>query len=693
MGDFNLWKDCADRPGRKCGMNKQTKELLTILLNSPGQHFTYETLADHLHVGIRMIRNYAQTIREFMEHRDQGKLLSVMDKGLCLSGSPKELKELQEALVDQKFYSYRLSPRERSGIILLMLLVSDEYCNINQFAEKLKVSRGTVLKDMEQVKTFLDYHGAGLSPMTNRGYLLEIQEKERRRLIVKIAQGFAEIRSPHTGHMNIYESFLMNECRMDQYMPVISELLLKTEQRYHMNVSDACFEMIRLTLAVIVMRIKNGRMIKEANFDIPLVRGFIVYEMAEFLLSRMQAAFHFTYTEREVGFLAHELYAGRFYSDETIGNIGDMQLHMAVSRFLIEISDDLKIPLYKDRRMAEQLENHLKDIAKAHSDGISFENEYKEPIQKEYPIYYEAVKKKVWILEDSVGYIYSEDDITFILFHVAAAAERYFQEHQKPQVIVVCHAGIGTANFLAEQMVNHFNVQIMEVTSRHKLDEALRRNDFDLIVSTVVLDLKDGLWVKVSPMLGDEDVLVLQRLFINIKREKRHSQSTKREENENQKNDLPVSILKEESIRLDVECEDWRQAIRAAAEPLLEERAIKPVYVEKMIESILKNGTYFVYCPGVALAHAGPLDGVLHFGVSLARLKIPVCFGHELHDPVSYILCMASAEKDEKLQEVLEIMNLLSKPDIIAMLDVKSRPSEILELIKEKRMEEHYGSE
>ena len=48
------------------------------------------------------------------------------------------------------------------------------------------------------------------------------------------------------------------------------------------------------------------------------------------------------------------------------------------------------------------------------------------------------------MLEHGIGYSCSEDDLTFILFHVVAITERYYQSYQKPGVVVVCHTGIGT---------------------------------------------------------------------------------------------------------------------------------------------------------------------------------------------------------------------------------------------------------
>ena len=132
-------------------MNRQTSKLLTILLNSPGQYFHYEELAARFHVSTRSIRNYVQSILEFLEFLEDQNLqpvLSVSEGGIAFTGGAEESSLLLQAAVDNDFYLYRLSPEERSHIILLTLLISDDFCNIFELSEKFNVSRTTILKDM-----------------------------------------------------------------------------------------------------------------------------------------------------------------------------------------------------------------------------------------------------------------------------------------------------------------------------------------------------------------------------------------------------------------------------------------------------------------------------------------------------------------------------------------------------------------
>ncbi|MFR1373372.1 MAG: HTH domain-containing protein [Eisenbergiella massiliensis] len=65
-------------------MNRQTSKLLTILLNSPGQYFHYEELAARFHVSTRSIRNYVQSILEFLEDQNLQPVLSVSEGGNCI---------------------------------------------------------------------------------------------------------------------------------------------------------------------------------------------------------------------------------------------------------------------------------------------------------------------------------------------------------------------------------------------------------------------------------------------------------------------------------------------------------------------------------------------------------------------------------------------------------------------------------
>ena len=53
-------------------------------------------------------------------------------------------------------------------------------------------------------------------------------------------------------------------------------------------------------------------------------------------------------------------------------------------------------------------------------------------------------------------------------------------------------------------------------------------------------------------------------------------------------------LLPATHIQLDVECEDWKEAIRAAAMPLHEMGYIEERYITEVIRNVEENGPYIV---------------------------------------------------------------------------------------------------
>ncbi len=55
-----------------------------------------------------------------------------------------------------------------------------------------------------------------------------------------------------------------------------------------------------------------------------------------------------------------------------------------------------------------------------------------------------------------------------------------------------------------------------------------------------------------------------------------------------------------------IKTRDWRDAIAHASEPLLAAGYIEQSYIQEMIMSVERNGTYMVFLPKVAFVHASP---------------------------------------------------------------------------------------
>lgn len=131
---------------------------------------------------------------------------------------------------------------------------------------------------------------------------------------------------------------------------------------------------------------------------------------------------------------------------------------------------------------------------------------------------------------------------------------------------------------------------------------------------------------------------------------------------------MGYKIIEADAIQFQIEADDWEEAIRKTAMPLVKKQKVLPEYVEEMIRVVKTEGPYYVITKHVAMPHAKAECGALETAISMATLKNPVCFGHK-NDPVKYVICLSSVNAKEHLQNISRLADLLGKEDFFQALD------------------------
>lgn len=134
---------------------------------------------------------------------------------------------------------------------------------------------------------------------------------------------------------------------------------------------------------------------------------------------------------------------------------------------------------------------------------------------------------------------------------------------------------------------------------------------------------------------------------------------------------LEEYLFKYKTFALQESAESWQDAVRLATDLLESAGAVTPDYYRGILQNHAQNGPYFVIVPSVAMPHAAPETGARENGFSLVTLRTPVLFGHEDHDPVDIILCIAARDRTSLNEEVIvEIMNLLDDDDFVPKMRI-----------------------
>lgn len=127
-------------------------------------------------------------------------------------------------------------------------------------------------------------------------------------------------------------------------------------------------------------------------------------------------------------------------------------------------------------------------------------------------------------------------------------------------------------------------------------------------------------------------------------------------------NKLPTlaEMLPPARIALDVHASNWREAVVAAGQLLVDTGVVEEGYPEAMIRVAEELGPYIVIAPQIALPHARPEDGALATGLSMLKLSTPVEFGHQDHDPVILVFGLAAVDKKQHIRALQTLAEMLS---------------------------------
>ena len=140
-------------------------------------------------------------------------------------------------------------------------------------------------------------------------------------------------------------------------------------------------------------------------------------------------------------------------------------------------------------------------------------------------------------------------------------------------------------------------------------------------------------------------------------------------------------MVSEKLIRLQIEADNWEDAVRQAAQPLVDENKAKMSYVDDIIKGVKEMGPYIVLTKHVALPHARPESGALENAIGVATLKTPVEFGNEENDPVKYMFCLCATGNPEHLNALPELAGLFEDKDFFELLDKTTDPAEVMAYI------------
>lgn len=691
---WGLWGLLYETGGN---MNQRTLAMIHLMAATE-KAFSLKELADEFGVSQRTIRNDINVINDLLTEGGLSEL--VVRKGIIRRGE--DFGQLVASLTTQDYYSYKLSKEERKIAAAIMMINSPGFITLAMIADTLFVSRATIIGDLDDIKELMRESNLLVDSHPNKGLFVVGKESDKRALLFRLMA----FRVPGTQDDTDERSILSIRAGDDS---TIQKILNEQEHLHQSYMTDASFLKVRRFLGIMIDRILRGEYI-EKQPDYESRRN----EFARGILRLIAQYMDIHPSEDEVRYLCSVLDTCQYTGNKTF-ELEDVRIQMMTRQFIASISDILEINLDDDYDFFEVLSNHLK--AMYLSSGEHFEeNPMVREIVEEQPAVLSAVRRSLPILKDYNDRNIDEVELCYIVVHVCAAIERKKNSELVFRVVVACHAGIGTSQLLLEKLKKHFNFHIVDVVSSHEAVN-IHPDMADFVISTIPLENCRLEHVVVSPLLNDEDYIRVGNK-IDALRNSRHLPSRIEEQKysvaelmdriapvvelhapqqasvliksirreirqyfkqyESMENEILApylhQLLPASHIQIDVECSDWRDAIRKAAKPLEKMGYIEPRYIDAMITNAEENGPYFIFSKGFAVPHEGLEMGSIKVGMNLIRLKEPICFGADEFDPVDFVCCLSAIDHKTHLKAFFNLVNMLCNTDFYDALKAAASP-------------------
>lgn len=663
--------------------NERRQQLLKILETTyEGVPITMEKIAELLHSSVRTVRYDLDLLEE--EIREEGLLLKrKARKGIWLENMEEKPNALRNPEV-----SYVFSPKERCEQIIVELL-DRQRCFVDELADRLMVSRNTLLADLKGVQEILGKRNLQYESKRGLGIWAQGDEQDIRDMLIhvfaKSVYDFRQYDGKHKQFIGMQQMF----CRYAAKIPVqkIAEFFLECLRENGVIENDVPANRMICALVVQTKRLQQGYAIEQENqIDFLSDEGAELERISQEIARGMERFATGFSALTEVQCIMKELLHSRinFWNSLQQSPIQEMNVKaLAMAREFIEYVQVWLGDIYlDDEELIYNLAMHLQPAIERARYHILLTNPLLVQIRTQYNSLFIVARRAAEQLGNRMGIRLSEDEIGYLTIHLGAAVERRkLRKTKRLSVLLVCGNGVGTANLLAMTLRNRMPyIDIQKVLSLYKMEEQ-NLADIDIIISTVSLEIPGKAVLRVSPILTEAEIKIIEgqiRYFYDRKIIPDRTATLLE--------DKPgLALLLDESMMLLDECaEDWEEAVRKAGQLLLSAGAVRAEYVDSMIRCVKEIGPYIVVCPGVAMPHSRVEDGALRVAVSFLRLKEPIRFTSGKNSvPVDMIFAFATTDEGAHIRMMMDLWNIFTDKAALKKLRSCKTKQDVLRFVQQ----------
>lgn len=661
-------------------ISNRTRQIIEILLHTD-QELTVGEIASQIEVSPRTVHRELINVEQFVTayHIE---LIRKAGSGIRLNGTRAHISELAQSLTTLTEIDY--TTEDRQLLILCMLLAADEPIKLFALAHDLKAAVSTITNDLNLLEKWVKKWRVTLVRKRGLGVVLlgtEAQLRELIRQLIKLKLDPTELITNVTQLTThpLYERLF--QLAGNSVMSDVESTLWLWEEQWESHLSEDGYTDLLLRLSIGISRIRAEKLIQPGEWR-KLKHNEELHDPGiERLIELLANHFELEFTAEEKKYIFYIIYQVR--EEHLLALLGDdLSLTQAIGQITQHVQRKFHVDFSEDRSLRDGLFHHMKVTLHRLNDGLTIRNPLLEQIMKDYEELFETVRAAVTAYLPDIDI--PDAEIGYIVTHFGAALERLKQLQPDVHAILVCSTGIGSSKLLQVRLQKEFpQIRIIDRVSWYEASR-LPKERYDIILSTIDLPINPSAYLKVSPLITQEDA---DRLHAFIRDTAIASKPYPVDLPSNKPNRTKAELdqLLSKKITLDqilwiieqfevVELEDNYNDLSSILEAACRHEQQKEILVEadlvkhRLLERE-KSGSQMIPDTNLALFHTR--SSAIHTSsLTLFRLKTPLYMDkHKKTSLAQFLLMLAPQSLPwESLEVLSEISALLLEDELIELL-------------------------
>ncbi|MEG0359648.1 MAG: PRD domain-containing protein [Anaerorhabdus sp.] len=284
---------------------KTDKHAIAKLILLQERTFTYQNLADTLHLSSKTIRNQIDDVEDFL-NKYNIELYRQAGVGIELVGKRQDILNCYKQCLIEIKDSHELSSTIRKNIIIFSLLTKSKKVTMSYLEDLLFITRPSIYNDLKEIEKFFEVNDVVIEKTRKTGIELICGEKRRRKCLLDWATlMLKEDKVNYYSYPEIinYMDYIFGDFN-NHYRTYLRNFILNIENLAKFKITHSELERTITLFLISFDRIKSGNTITINQELKKKIKNIHILEFIKENESKLNSKFNIQLNENEILYLA-----------------------------------------------------------------------------------------------------------------------------------------------------------------------------------------------------------------------------------------------------------------------------------------------------------------------------------------------------------------------------------------------------